>query len=87
MTVDAAASGNAQQQAGSIAMAPSCIQRRVIIPRRSKGVPKGMIDQAMTNQDSSAGIRSKDMHNSTRKRNGFFLKEQEEGYSSKNRKI
>ena len=35
-------SGNAHQQAGSIDMASSSIQRRVIIPRRSKRVLKGL---------------------------------------------
>jgi len=44
----------------------STIKKRVaIMPRRSKRVPKGLCDQVMTNQDSSAAIRSKDMDNST----------------------
>ena len=68
------ASCSAQQQAGIIAVASSSIKRRVIMPRRSKRVPKGLCDQAMTNPDSSAGRRTKDMDNSTergvtRKRN------------------
>jgi hypothetical protein len=46
----------------------SSITRRVIIPRRSKRVLKGLCDQAMTNQDSSAAVRSKDMDNSTERR-------------------
>jgi len=41
------------------------IKRRVIMPRRSERVPKGLCDQVMTNQDSSAAIRSKDTDNST----------------------
>ena len=36
------ASGNAQQQTGSIDMASSSIKRRVTMPRRSKRVPKGL---------------------------------------------
>ena len=69
------ASGNAQQQAGSIEMASSItIKRRVIIPQRSKGIPEDLFDKAMTNQESNAAIRSNDMCNSTtrevtRKRN------------------
>ena len=63
-------SSNAQLQAGIIAMASSSMQRRVIMPR----VSKGLCDQTMTNPDISATIRTKDMDNSTetgvtRKRN------------------
>ena len=52
----------------------SSIQRRAIMPRRSKRVPKGLCDQVTINPDSSAGIRTKDMDNNTetgvtRKRN------------------
>ena len=47
------------------------------IKRRSKRVPKGLCDQAMTDQDSSAAIMSKDMDNITargvtRKRNAEY---------------
>jgi hypothetical protein len=59
------ASGNTQQKAGSIAMASSSIQRKVIIPRQSKRVPKGLCDQAITNPDSSAAVRSSAIDNST----------------------
>jgi hypothetical protein len=57
------ASGNAQQQAGIIAMDSSNIKRRVIMPRRSKRVPKDLCDKTMINPDSSVGIRTKDMDN------------------------
>jgi hypothetical protein len=53
--------GNAQQQAVSITMASSSIKTRVLMPRLSKRVWKGLCDQAMTNQDSSAALRSKDI--------------------------
>jgi len=44
----------------------STIKRKVtIMPRRSERVPKGLCDQVMTNQDSGAAIRSKDIDNST----------------------
>ena len=39
------------------------IKIRVIMTRRSKIVSEGLCDQAMTNQDSSAAIRSKDIDN------------------------
>ena len=64
-SVTVASSGNAHQQAGSIAMTSASITTRVITPRRSKRVPKGLCDQAMTNPDSSLGIRSKGMGDST----------------------
>jgi len=44
----------------------SSIKRKVVIMTgRSKRVPKGLCDQVMANQDSSAAIRSNDMDNST----------------------
>ena len=142
------ASGNAHQQAGSITMASSSIQRKVILPRRPKMIPtdlcateggKGNADQdgeghtinkaevsnndrqvgknidkaavqnsdcyivghkvqnrktsdrhnsddagVMTNPDSSAGIRSKDMDNSTE--TGVTRKRNAEDSSNKSRK-
>jgi len=39
----------------------STIKRRVVMPRRSKRVPKGLFNQVMNNQDRSAAIRSKDI--------------------------
>ena len=59
------ASGNTHQQAGSTAVASTSIKTRVIMPLRSKRVSKGLCDQAMTNPDSSLGIRSKGMGDST----------------------
>ena len=52
----------------------SSIQRRVVIPRRLKWVQRGLCDQVIANQDSSAVISSKYIDNSTargvtRKRN------------------
>ena len=64
-SVTVASSGNAHQQAGSIAMTSASITTRVITPRRSKRVPKGLCDQAMTNPDSSAAIRSNAIDNNT----------------------
>ena len=72
----------------------STIKRRVtIMPRRSKRVPKDLCDQVMTNQDSNAAIRSKDIDNSTaigvtvtRKRNAedsSFKSSREKGTSAR----
>ena len=68
------ASGNVQQQAGSVGRASPIIQTRGIVPRQSKRIPKGLCNQAIANPDSSAAIISKEMDNSpargvTRKRN------------------
>jgi len=55
--------GTANEEEGESnanSLSTSAIKRRVIMPRRSKRVPKGLCDQVMTNQDSSAAIRSKD---------------------------
>jgi len=64
-SVTVASSGNAHQQAGSIAMTSASITTRVITPRRSKRVPKGLCNQAMTNPDSSASTRSNAIDNNT----------------------
>jgi hypothetical protein len=64
-SVTVASSGNAHQQAGNIAMASASITTRVITPRRSKRVPKGLCNQAMTNPDSSASTRSNAIDNNT----------------------
>jgi hypothetical protein len=65
-------------------MASSSISTRVIMPRRSKRVQKGRCDQAMTNPDSSAGIRTKEMDNSTE--TGVTRKRNAEDSSTKSRK-
>jgi hypothetical protein len=82
--VTVASSGNAHQQAESIAVASSSIQRRAIMPRRSKRVPKGLCDQVTINPDSSAGIRTKDMDNNTE--TGVTRKRNAEDSSLKSRK-
>ena len=62
----------------------SSIQRTVIIPRRSKRVPEGLCDQAISNPGISAAIRSKDIDDSTAR--GFTRKRNVEDSSSKSRK-
>ena len=54
------------------------------MPRRSKRVPKGLCDQAITNQDSSAVISSKYIENSTAR--GYTRKRSAEESSLKSRK-
>ena len=90
-SITVASSSNAHQQAVSIAMASASIKTRVMMPRRSKRISKVLCDQAMINPDSNAGIRTKDMDNSTetgvtRKRNAedSSLKSRKKGKVSRN---
>ena len=54
-TTDTAANEEGANNANSSSTSTT-IKRKVTIPRRSKRVPKGLCDQVMTNQDSSAAI-------------------------------
>ena len=83
-SITVASSSNAHQQAVSIAMASASIKTRVMMPRRSKRISKVLCDQAMINPDSSAGIRTKDMDNSTE--TGVTRKRNAEDSSNKSRK-
>ena len=84
-SITVASSGNAHQQAGSIAVASSSIKTRVIMPRRSKRVSKGMLcDQAMINPDSSATTRLDDTGDSRAR--GVTRKRNAEDSSTKSRK-
>ena len=83
-SITVASSSNAHQQAVSIAMASASIKTRVMMPRRSKRISKVLCDQAMINPDSSAGIRTKDMDNSTE--TGVTRKRNAEDSSLKSRK-
>ena len=83
-SVTVASSSNAQQQAVSIAGASSNIKTRVIMPRRFKRVTKGLCEQAITNPDSSAAIRSNVVDNSTA--TGLTRKRNAEDSSLKSRK-
>ena len=79
------ASGNTHQQAGSTAVASTSIKTRVIMPRRSKRVSKGLLcDQAMINPDSSATTRLDDTGDSRAR--GVTRKRNAEDSSTKSRK-